>query len=107
MLTARREFAESGGTASRIVLRCTREPEEHDLRISIEPYSSEEKEQLETLQERGDPLVCRRCGTAMEQGTVRIADAWTDSVNREEGYSCPWCGVKWLVSNQPKCQQVS
>jgi DNA-directed RNA polymerase subunit RPC12/RpoP len=106
ILTVRREFAESGGTASRVVLRCTRAPEEHELAITIEPFSAEEKEELRAQQQRGEEMLCRRCGTTMEHRTVLVPDAWTDSVSQEEAYACPWCGVKWLVPAELKCHQA-
>lgn len=103
--TGQRAFGEAGGTASQVVLRCTREPEDHEIAIWIEPYSLEERERLKQAHLEGKPLACARCGTSLKLGTVAIADEWTESVSREEAYFCPWCGVKWPLPGELKCQQ--
>ncbi len=97
LLTIRRRFGDTAGTGSRVVLHCTREAEDHEVTITMEPYTTEEKEELEGLHSTAKTLRCRRCDTSLELGSVEAQDAWTDSVNGEAGYFCPWCGLKWLL----------
>jgi hypothetical protein len=97
LLMSRRRFGDTAGTGSRVVLHCTRGAEDHEVTITMEPYTTEEKEELEALQSMAKTLRCRRCDTSLELGSVEVQDAWTDSVNSEAAYYCPWCGLKWLL----------
>lgn len=106
ILTSKRQFGESVGTGSRIALSCTREPEEHQITISIEPLTTEEKDSLKGSIDKNEKLHCERCNTRLKMVTVEVADAWTESVSRESAYCCPWCGVKWLVPAEDKVCQV-
>jgi len=107
ILTGQRRFGETAGTGSRIVLRCTREPEEHEIAVTIEPYTAEEKEALEASHGSEKRVQCKRCETPMKLGSVEVSDAWTDSVSTESAYFCPWCGVKWMVPSDVKCCHAS
>ena len=107
ILTGKRQLGDTAGTGSRIALSCTREPEEHEITISIEPLTTEEKEALKASSDRNEQLQCKRCGTRLKMGQVEVADAWTGTVSRESAYCCPWCGVKWLVPAEEKVCQVS
>lgn len=106
LVTRQRGFGEAGGTASQVVLRCTREPEEHEFDLAIEPYGIEERERLSEAHQAGESPECARCGTALEPGTVEIPDDWTDAVSHEEGYRCPWCGLKWPLPSRLRRQEV-
>ncbi len=107
LLTESREFGHASGTASEVVLRCTRDPEAHEYSLFIEPCTTEEREALREALLDGRPLACVRCGTELKQGELAIADEWSDAVSHEEGYACPWCGVKWPIPEMggSRCHQ--
>lgn len=107
ILTGKRQLVDTAGTGSRIALSCTREPEEHEITISIEPLTTQEKEALKASSDMNEKLHCKRCGTHLKMVTVEVADAWTESMSRESAYCCPWCGVKWLVPAEDQVCQVS
>lgn len=102
LLPDRREMSRPGGARVRIVLRCTREPKEHDFVISMDPYAADEVEQFKTKLRRGEPLVCPRCGTAMEHGSLTEDDGWGNLVDIGESHYCPWCGVRWSPPDELK-----
>ncbi len=104
ILTSKRQLGDTAGTGSRIAMSCTREPEEHVVTISIDPLTRDEQEALKLSSERKDKIHCKRCGTRMKKGTVEVADAWTETVNRETAYRCPWCGVKWVPVEDKVCR---
>ena len=95
LLPGRREVSRPGGTRVRIVLRCTREPEDHDFVISMDPYTGDEVEQLTTSLRRGEGLICPRCGAPMQYGVLTEDDGWGKPVDIGEGHYCAWCGVIW------------
>jgi DNA-directed RNA polymerase subunit RPC12/RpoP len=107
LLTESRKFGRASGTASEVVLRCTREPELHEFSLFIEPCTAEERARLAQASRESGPVACLRCGTALRRGALAIADEWTEAVRREDGYSCPWCGVKWPLPerDESSCHQ--
>jgi hypothetical protein len=102
LLTSLREFGNNGGTGSRVVLRCTRRPD-HELVLSIRPYTTGEHDKLRDLHRRGERLQCARCGTALESGS-RSLRKWFPSGADEGLYHCPWCGVKWETPSLSSCR---
>jgi hypothetical protein len=101
-LTSLRKFGNNGGMGSRVVLRCTRRPD-HELVISIRPYTTGEHDELRDLHRRGERLQCARCGTALQPGS-RSRAKWFPSGADEGTYHCPWCGVKWEMPNVSSCR---
>jgi hypothetical protein len=101
-LTSRREFGTNGGTGSRVLLRCTRRPD-HELVLTIRPYTSGEHDKLRDLHRRGERLQCARCSTALEAGS-RSLRKWFPSGADEGAFHCPWCGVKWEAPNVSSCR---
>lgn len=95
LLTGTREV-ERHGSASRITLRCTREPDEHETVLSMEPYTAEETEAFKSHLLRGDHLACLRCRSEMQLGTVDSPEGWGKSAASEPAYYCPWCGLRWV-----------
>jgi|GEM_PF-3128245 len=102
LLPGRREVSRPGGTRVRIVLRCTREPEDHDFVISMDPYTADEVEQLKTSLHRGERLTCPRCGTSMVFGSLTEDDGWGKPVDIGESHYCAWCGLRWSPPNEVK-----
>ncbi|UCC73359.1 MAG: hypothetical protein JSV86_01990 [Gemmatimonadota bacterium] len=97
LLTGAREIERSGGSGSRIVFRCTREPEGHEVTVTMDPYTADEVERLKASLYRGERLVCVRCGTALELGSVASKDGWAKSLQAGAAFYCNWCGVKWVA----------
>jgi hypothetical protein len=101
-LTERREINRPSGTGARVVLRCTRQPEEHEVTLSMDPLTVEEADALKSSLVRGESLACVRCGDPLELGSVESPDGWAKSVNSQAVYHCPWCGVKWVPPVETK-----
>ncbi|NIR73788.1 MAG: hypothetical protein GWM93_20610 [Gemmatimonadetes bacterium] len=101
LLTGTREV-ERHGSAARIALRCTREPEDHEVTLSIEPYTAEETDVFKSQLLRGDPPACVRCGSEMDLGSVDSPDGWGNSEQAQPAYFCPWCGLRWVPSVETK-----
>lgn len=102
LLPDRREITRPGGARVRIVLRCTREPQDHDFVITMDPYAADEAEQLNTKLRRGEQPVCPRCSAALEFGSLREDDGWGNLVEIGESHYCPWCGVRWSPPDELK-----
>jgi hypothetical protein len=96
ILTCSRSIERPGGSGTRVVLRCTRNPEEHEVVVSLEPYTPEEEDVLKSSLSRGERPACGRCGSEMDLGSVESPDGWAKSVNAPAAYYCPWCGVRWV-----------
>jgi hypothetical protein len=96
LLTGAREI-ERGGGGARIVIRCTRHPEAHEVKVAMEPYTAEEVERLRERLYRCESLACMRCGTAMELGSAKSNDGWAKSLESGAAFYCNWCGVKWVA----------
>jgi hypothetical protein len=96
-LTGAREINHLRGSGSRVVLRCTRHPDDHELTVSIEPCTPEEVERLKASLFRGERLACVRCGTPLELGSVEAKDGWAKSLDSGAAFHCPWCGVSWAI----------
>lgn len=95
MLTARRQISHPGGTGSRVILHCTREPERHETTIAMEPYAPDEVERLRSAVIRQEESACARCGAPMVgPGGTENGDA--DSARSSAAYYCTWCGVCWI-----------
>jgi hypothetical protein len=99
LLTRRREISRPGGTGARVVLRCTRHPETHDVMIALEPYSAEEVDQLGSMLLRGESLRCVRCGSLLQLGSLDSPEGWGRSVSSAPAYYCGWCGVRWVPAS--------
>ena len=95
MLTGEREIERPGGSGSRLIFRCTRHPESHDVTVTMDPYTAEEIERLKAALYRGEPLVCVRCGTPLELGSASSQDGWAKSLDISAAFYCAWCGVRW------------
>jgi DNA-directed RNA polymerase subunit RPC12/RpoP len=87
---------ERHGSGARVVLHCTRRPEEHDITLALDPYSSEEQETLKSVLLRGEAPVCSRCGSELELGSTESPQPWAKAADAQQAYHCPWCGVRWV-----------
>lgn len=96
ILTCSRTIERPGGPGTRVVLRCTRNPAEHEVTLSLEPYTPEEEDVLKSSLSRGERPACGRCGSEMDLGSVDSPDGWAKSVNAQAAYYCSWCGVRWV-----------
>ncbi|MGD2216653.1 MAG: hypothetical protein PVJ64_07850 [Gemmatimonadales bacterium] len=95
LLTGAREIERLGGSGARLVFRCTREPESHEVTVTMDPYTAEEVERLKAALYRGEALGCVRCGTLLELGSVSSQDGWAKSLDSSAAFYCAWCGVRW------------
>jgi hypothetical protein len=95
LLTSAREIERPGGSGARLVFRCTRQPESHEVTVTMDPYTAEEIERLKAALYRGEPLLCVRCGTHLELGSVLSQDGWAKSLDSPAAFYCAWCGVRW------------
>lgn len=95
LLTSAREIERPGGNGARLVFRCTRHPQSHDVTVTMDPYTGEEIEQLKAALYRGEQLKCVRCGTPLELGSASSQDGWAKSVDSPAAFYCAWCGVRW------------
>ena len=99
-LTDAREIVLQAGTGARVVLRCTRNPAEHDSKIIVEPFSDEEAEQLEAARSRGERLTCQHCGTQLEPAHGESEGMRDSEVEGPTVYQCSWCGARWRPPNE-------
>ncbi len=95
LLTHAREIERPGGSGARLLFRCTRDPESHEVTLTMDPYTAEEVEGLKAVLYRGEPLECVRCGTPLELGTVTSQDGWAKTLDSSVAFYCAWCGVRW------------
>lgn len=95
-----REFAQTGARGSSVVLRCSREPEAHEARVGVDPFTPEEIDELKSALIRGEMPGCPRCETAMEYGSVEVEDAFGGPIGSSQALRCSWCGSTWQVPAQ-------
>lgn len=95
LLTSARQIERPGGSGARLVFRCTRHPDSHDVTVTMDPYSAEEIERLKAALYRGEALRCVRCGTPLELGSASSQDGWAKSLDSSAAFYCSWCGVRW------------
>ncbi len=94
--TESREILSSPGSGSKVVLRCSRQPEDHDMTLHMRPYDPEEVEKLASVLAKGDPLRCPRCDSPLER---TAANEYGEPVAGGSGRPvqlCTWCGVRWI-----------
>lgn len=96
IVSSMRVLERHGGSGTRLVLRCTREPSEHEVTLTMDPYTPEEVEQMKSKLIRGESPSCVRCGSELSLGSTEGPNAWGKSVGSQAAYHCPWCGVKWV-----------
>ena len=94
-LMGEREIDPQAGTGARVVLHCTRNPEEHDSTITVEPLSEEAVDRLGSALSRGEPLHCAHCRTEMQVAPAEIEAALGSQTESEPRHYCSWCGVRW------------
>lgn len=95
LVTGRREFEASEDVESRVQLRCTRNPEEHEFSFAIERYDENEIQRLNASWNRGERPLCARCRTALVPvRTIGNGDKNQPS-DRPRAYRCVWCGARW------------
>ncbi len=99
-LTAARELLASLGSGSRVVLRCTRDEEEHSVTIQMKPYEEAEVELLSSALIRGESLRCPRCSTALRGGQLNDGTGPAIGSGGDDVSLCPWCGVRWIPRGQ-------
>jgi hypothetical protein len=104
LLPDRREIIQPGGSGSRILLRCTRDPEGHDVTMTMDPYKPEEEDQLKSMLVRGERPKCVRCRTSLELGSVDDVGGWGKSMDASVAFHCGWCGVRWVPPTDLKCR---
>lgn len=95
-VTGRREIRRAPGTGSRVILRCTRRPSDHESTLSMPAYSTEEREALRAAFLRNETPRCTHCKSQLE---LRKTDGPGVPGTPAEGaasYYCSWCGVKWV-----------
>ncbi len=100
LLTGSREIEWPGGTGARLTFRCTREPQSHEVVVTMDPYTPEEVESLKALLYRGEQLACVRCGTVLSLGSQSSQDGWAKSLDSDAAFYCSWCGVKWVAPTE-------
>jgi hypothetical protein len=91
-----REEERHGGSGTRLVLRCTREPTEHEVTLTMDPYKTEEVDQMKSKLARGEQPSCARCRSELSLGSTEGPQAWGKSADSQAVYFCPWCGVSWV-----------
>ncbi len=96
LVTGRREFESTDNAKSRVILRCTRKPEEHEFSFAIEPYDEDEAKRLNTSWDRGERPLCTRCLTALVPYPTTGNGNKTPPPDRPRAYRCVWCGVRWV-----------
>ena len=95
-ITGAREIVLQAGTGARVVLRCTRNPKEHESKIIVEPYTEKKASELATALQQGNSLTCEHCGTRLS--IVKAGQAG-DTAGEDSGvYRCSWCGARWRSS---------
>lgn len=92
-ITARRELVTSPGTGSRVLLRCTRSDEEHDVTLQMKPYDENELERLRASQHRGEAPSCPRCRVELRE--TEASGSGYPAGASPAIYECEWCGVRW------------
>ncbi len=95
LVTGCREFAPVDDASSRVLLRCTRNPGEHEFSFAIETYSADEVGRLKSSQDRGERLLCSRCQTPLTAGPSLGNGQKPARPDRPRAYRCTWCGVSW------------
>lgn len=96
LVTGRRELIDWGRTGSRVVLRCSREPQEHSFTLSMEPYTVEEHDRFKVALHRSEGPCCPRCGTGLQAPSAN-GNGNGGAGGRDRGaYRCGWCGLRWL-----------
>lgn len=95
LVTGRREFGAVDGASSRVLLRCTRNPGEHEFSFAIETYTTDEVVRLKSSQDRGEQPLCSRCQTPLAPGRSSGNGEKPAPPDRPAAYRCTWCGVSW------------
>lgn len=83
-------------------MRCTRNPDEHNSAILVEPYSEREVQQLASALARGERLLCGHCETELRQADEEMKRAWGWQRENAATHHCPWCGVRWRAPSEAK-----
>ncbi len=101
LLTGLREIERQQDGTARVVLRCTRQPEDHEFTIAIPSCTADEEERLRTSQSRGEQLLCVRCRTPLAPDPPDENGAGAKSSGQPRAHTCPWCGVRWAPTGEP------
>ncbi len=102
VITGRREFEATDDARSRVLLRCTRNPQEHEFSFAIEPYDEDEVRRLNTSWDREGRPLCTRCRTALMPTRPAGNGDKTQPPDGPRAYRCVWCGARWVPPAERK-----
>ncbi len=95
LFTDLREIIRPEGASSRVHLKCTREPREHDVVILVRPHTTEEVERLQAARIRGEGIPCARCETPLDLVSGTEPESVGSQADEPAVYQCSWCGLVW------------
>lgn len=96
LVTDGREIIPRASWGAKVILRCSRHPDEHEFTLLMGPYTAEQQKELVAALREGTRMPCVLCGTPLELASEAAPGSSGGESEGQPTYACPWCGVRWV-----------